>query len=285
MRSRKHASPMKSKSSISSLSKLRGTKKPVASFNTPHKTTRRLKRIIEKHSVGQLLLSGVSQVRSGIKGPIQNKKNDALSKELQKQLEFSIGRDFSNVGIQKKSRKALDQKSLAYTQGECTYFAPGQFDPYTANGENLIARKADRVLQQQTAGGAESEPSAAQVAEERLNENGITLNRPGCRDRTIPTCTSLEGIRESTIDGLIEFRNNVGVDLVVTGGTEVGHTAGAHSHANGYKVDLRLDNNVTSYIQNNFNHLGKRGDGAELYEDADGNRFAIEGNHWDVTFY
>jgi len=134
--------------------------------------------------------------------------------------------------------------------------------------------------------GAPAQQTPAEAAEARLNENGVTLHSSGnCRDRNNRRCTSVDGMRQATVDGLVAFRNAVGVDLVMTGGTEVGHTAGRYSHANGYKVDISLNPTVNQYIEGNFTHVGRRRDGAELYRDANGNEFAREGNHWDITFH
>ena len=135
------------------------------------------------------------------------------------------------------------------------------------------------------ANGTPIQQTEAEATETRLNDNDITIQSSGnCRDRNVATCTSVEGIREETVDGLIAFQEAVGVDLVMTGGTEVGHAAGEFSHGNGYKVDISLDPTVDSYIEDNFTHTGQRSDGAELYEDADGNVYAHEGNHWDITY-
>lgn len=141
----------------------------------------------------------------------------------------------------------------------------------------------------QVAEGANGTPvqqTQAEASEASLNENGITLHSSGnCRDRNNGTCTSVDGIRQETVDGLVGFRTAVGVDLVMTGGTEVGHSAGEFSHANGYKVDISLNPTVNTYIETNFEHTGQRSDGAELYRDPNGNVFAREGNHWDITFH
>lgn len=143
-------------------------------------------------------------------------------------------------------------------------------------------------LAAQAAGGdgAAVQPTPAEATEARLNENGVTLRSSGnCTDRNNRRCTSVDSIRQETVDGLIAFRDAVGVDLVMTGGTEVGHEAGQYSHWNGYKVDISLNPTVNQYIENNFTHVGQRSDGAELYRDANGNEFAREGNHWDITFH
>lgn len=152
-------------------------------------------------------------------------------------------------------------------------------------GEGLSAGVGQSAMAQ-GGNGSPAGQTQAEAAETRLNENGITIHSSGnCRDRNDRTCTSVEGIREETIDGLIAFQNAVGEDLVMTGGTEVGHAGGEFSHANGYKVDISLDPTVNRHIEDNFEHTGRRADGAELYRDANGNVFARERNHWDITFH
>ena len=149
-----------------------------------------------------------------------------------------------------------------------------------------VGSSAGRAGGAEGANGTPVQQTQAETSEARLNENGITIQSSGnCRDRNNGTCTSVEGIRQETEDGLVAFRNAVGVNLVMTGGTEVGHTAGEFSHANGYKVDISLNPTVNSYIEDNFEHTGQRSDGAELYRDPNGNVFAREGNHWDITFH
>lgn len=45
----------------------------------------------------------------------------------------------------------------------------------------------------------------------------------GCSDRYNSRCTSLDSIRENTINGIITFKNANGCPVTITGGTEV-HT-------------------------------------------------------------
>ncbi|MFE7113228.1 peptidoglycan-binding protein [Streptomyces sp. NPDC057575] len=53
--------------------------------------------------------------------------------------------------------------------------------------------------------------------------------------------TSLGGVRARTIQGVVALKKaSGGCTIVITGGTESGHsTRGNHSHAGGYKLDLR----------------------------------------------
>ncbi|ESN90916.1 hypothetical protein HELRODRAFT_90713, partial [Helobdella robusta] len=101
--------------------------------------------------------------------------------------------------------------------------------------------------------------------------------------------TSLEGIRKKTINQLLTLKRASGCEIVVTGcGTESGHghsTRGAKSHANGYKVDLRINTCISNYIKSNFAHIGQRGgDQADMYKSSAGNIYALESDHWDVLY-
>jgi hypothetical protein len=43
-----------------------------------------------------------------------------------------------------------------------------------------------------------------------------------------PKCTSYEGILSGTVDSVITLKKASGCDLVITGGTEVGHAGGTY---------------------------------------------------------
>lgn len=101
-----------------------------------------------------------------------------------------------------------------------------------------------------------------------------------------PPKTSLEDIKQSTIDEVISLKKQLpsGTSVIITGGTENGpHSSGELSHGNGYKVDLALNPNLNNYIENNFTKMANRSDGAPQYKNpASGTIYAKEGNHWDV---
>ena len=132
-------------------------------------------------------------------------------------------------------------------------------------------------------------PSAAvsqASAEAQFRAAGITwTSSGGCTNRNNPTCTSFEGIRQTTIDGGITLKRASGCALTITGGTETGHAGGTYSHWNGYKLDFSRTSCLTSWVHNTYTYIGLRGDGAPLYRAASGNIYADEGNHWDVTYY
>lgn len=125
-------------------------------------------------------------------------------------------------------------------------------------------------------------------AQADLTAAGIGVYSSGnCSDPTNSSCTSLAGMQESTVDDLVDFKNECGSNctVTVTGGTEAGHAAGDESHANGDKADIALNPQVNNYITQNFVFVGNRSsDGAPQYEDpSTGAVYAKESNHWDMT--
>ena len=131
-------------------------------------------------------------------------------------------------------------------------------------------------------------PLTQAQAEALLKPQGITAySSGGCTDKTKSNCTSYNGILSGTVNGVITLKNASGASsLVITGGTEVGHsTSGTYSHANGYKVDVRHQSIVDSYIKNTFTKIANRGDGYPQWQAASGNIYCDEGSHWDITYY
>jgi lysozyme family protein len=125
-------------------------------------------------------------------------------------------------------------------------------------------------------------------ARARLSAAGIGVVSSGnCSNRNVSTCTSLDGIRASSIRGILAFKSASGCSFSVTGGTEVGHAGGTYSHGNGYKLDISRTSCVTNYIGSNFSNIGARGDGAPQFRDARGDVYADEyfASHWDILFY
>lgn len=117
-------------------------------------------------------------------------------------------------------------------------------------------------------------------AEARLAGQDISVvSSGGCTDRTRSNCTSLDGVRENTLNRIIELQDTVGTPLVITGGTEAGHAGGQYSHANGYKIDLRPTPALNNHIYSNYTQIGPT-----TYRDQRGNTYyRHEPDHWDVT--
>ncbi|MDR1324918.1 MAG: hypothetical protein LBK00_02655 [Treponema sp.] len=114
-------------------------------------------------------------------------------------------------------------------------------------------------------------------ARRRLSNVGITVNASAPQ-------TSLEGIREATLLEIVWLSSRVNArNIVITGGTEStgGHNSGTYSHGNGYKVDLRFNSTLDSYIENNFTRDGSV-DGYPAYRSPNGGLYVKERDHWDV---
>ena len=92
------------------------------------------------------------------------------------------------------------------------------------------------------------------AAREKLLAAGVTIESSGnCTDRGNSTCTSLEGIPAATVDKIIAMKKACNCDIVITGGTEVGHI----SHRPGQpRVDIRFSQATADYIKANRQALG-----------------------------
>ncbi len=106
-------------------------------------------------------------------------------------------------------------------------------------------------------------------------------------------CTSVGGLRPNSIAGIKHIQSEVGTQIVITGGSELGHSSGQYSHANGYKVDVGRGSNSgqwdkitnilytatgqTSFTTNN-NYNGTLSNGQQV-------RVRPEGDHYDILFY
>jgi Domain of unknown function (DUF4157) len=82
-------------------------------------------------------------------------------------METAFGQDFSNVSIHENSSKAHDLNALAFTQGSHIHFAPGQYDPQSKKGKELLGHELTHVVQQR-AGRVEA---TAQAKHEVVNED------------------------------------------------------------------------------------------------------------------
>ncbi len=66
----------------------------------------------------------------------------------QKQMEHSLGADFSQVKIHQNSQQAEIVNAQAFTQGTDVHFAPGKYDPSSNSGKELLGHELAHVTQQ-----------------------------------------------------------------------------------------------------------------------------------------
>ncbi len=112
-----------------------------------------------------------------------------------------------------------------------------------------------------------------------LGANFVIYSSGNCINKKKANCTSLSGIRQLTLNRIKDLQIKVGIKLVITGGTETGHSLSKYSHQNGYKVDLRTLKELNTYIANNYEKVNDY-----LYLDPFGNTYHRHGpsDHWDV---
>ncbi|PTX61613.1 uncharacterized protein DUF4157 [Kordia periserrulae] len=95
-----------------------------------------------------------------------SKQNKALPSNLQSNMEASLGQDFSNVSIHTNSQKAAQMNARAYTQDENVHFAPGEFNPNSTQGQNLIGHEFTHIAQQR----------AGVVKPTKVLQKGVAIN-------------------------------------------------------------------------------------------------------------
>lgn len=119
-------------------------------------------------------------------------------------------------------------------------------------------------------------------------EAGIRINKDPCPEGTryqdvAGGCTSVGGLRQSTVSQTINIKNICG-SITVTGGSELGHADGGLSHGSGSKIDLStgIDSCIQGGSDGFFARNGSRGSHPR-YIDKCNNEYVRESTHWDIT--
>lgn len=90
---------------------------------------------------------GISQARAPV-FQLKTVNPAGMPGETLNQMSSSFGHDFSDVNIHTGSQSAVDAGALAYTQGNDIHFAPGQYDPASKGGQELLGHELTHVVQQ-----------------------------------------------------------------------------------------------------------------------------------------
>jgi hypothetical protein len=114
-----------------------------------------------------------------------------------------------------------------------------------------------------------------------LLDNGITVN-------AVAPQTRMDGIKQATINEIISLKKACNCEVVVTAGTEQGHSEGSCSHSGGFKADLRKNTALDNYIRTKFTPAPSWRDGTKVWTSSTGGKYADEssatgGPHWDVA--
>jgi len=113
----------------------------------PNQQDKGTKNIIQKKEKGSFI-KPVGDTTKFSPPSTAGKRNNSLPNKLQSNMENSFGQDFSDVGIHKDSQKAVQMNARAYTQNEQIHFAPGEFNPESTSGQNLIGHEFTHIAQQ-----------------------------------------------------------------------------------------------------------------------------------------
>lgn len=147
---------------------------------------------------------------------------------------------------------------------------------YVREGAGDDGYSVDKEVSAPTAVGEYSHAEA--IAQLKKNDI-LVVSTGGCDDAKKSNCTSLDGVKQNTIQRITELQKASGDQLIITGGTETGHANGTYSHSEGYKIDLRPTTKLNNYITSNFEKIGDN-----KYKDSNGNTYwRHPPDHWDVT--
>ncbi|MBI9052315.1 MAG: DUF4157 domain-containing protein [Bacteroidales bacterium] len=106
----------------------------------------------EEHNVQQKSKDQELQMKSGLPNDSTKKGSPGtktvMPKSVRSKMENSFGADFSGVNIHQNSEQASNIGALAYTQGNDIAFAPGEYQPETTKGQELLGHELTHVVQQ-----------------------------------------------------------------------------------------------------------------------------------------
>ncbi len=95
----------------------------------------------------------------------------------------------------------------------------------------------------------------------------------------------LDGVQPHVIREVVKLDEACDCNLLITEGTAGQHASGAYSHANGYKLDIRTNDNpqLINYVKDNFTFGGNWSNGTPYYVSGK-TTCAIEATHLDCQF-
>lgn len=88
------------------------------------------------------------QVQSNASPSSRKRQIEGMPRELQDQLETVMQQDFSSVKLHPNSSLASKMGALAFARGNEVHFAPGQYQPHTPQGRQLIGHEFAHLVQQ-----------------------------------------------------------------------------------------------------------------------------------------
>lgn len=79
--------------------------------------------------------------------PLVQRKVEGMPEPVRAKMEQTFGTDFSDVRVH-TGNQAEQVGALAYAQGNDIHFAPGQYNPETSKGQELLGHELAHIVQQ-----------------------------------------------------------------------------------------------------------------------------------------
>lgn len=77
----------------------------------------------------------------------RNESSQSLPQSVQHQYETSLGQDLSDVKVHENHQPTLIG-AQSFTQGTDIFFAPGKYQPFSEQGNELLSHELTHVIQQ-----------------------------------------------------------------------------------------------------------------------------------------
>jgi hypothetical protein len=169
---------------------------------------------------------------------------------------------------------------------------------------NIEPTKVDTTAKEGTLGDAsapgvrmsDEQVGISNAFREILKKEGVLTYTGPCVNGQATGCVNLNGITNTTLNGLELLKLGCGCDIVITGGTESGVHAAGGSHSTGEAIDLRPTESLNeklgfpspkegNKVTKVFVENGKTITEIFTYEALGGNAGGTStGDHWHVTF-
>lgn len=129
-----------------------------------------------------------------------NSGGQPMPEPVQQKMEAAFGSDFSDVRIHQGS-EAQSIGALAYTQGNHIHFQPGQYNPTSQTGQQLLAHELAHVRQQRAKRVAVPQGQDIPInTDPKLEAEADRLGMKAARGEAVQTDSTGAGIRSNTPD-------------------------------------------------------------------------------------
>lgn len=104
-----------------------------------------LQSAIGNQAVGRLLNDELDrETLSDTRTPV----SQSIAPAVREKMERTFDTDFSGVTIHRQSQQAVRLNASAFTKGQQIHFAPGQYQPHSSEGQQLLRHELTHVVQQ-----------------------------------------------------------------------------------------------------------------------------------------